>query len=64
MLVGVLVGSDYEVVLAVVVPWAIVYERARRIAYDNGWRLYVGRGLLALPEVIVVTSKFRAVVTS
>jgi hypothetical protein len=43
-LVGVLFGADYEVLRAAVVPLEIVRLRSKRIAYNNGYRLHLGRG--------------------
>lgn len=58
-LVGVLLGEEYQVRLAAIVPIALVRERAKRIAYNNGYRLHLGVGILGHPDVVDVTDRFR-----
>lgn len=59
LLVGILVDGNYEVVRAAVVPWSVVRARAKRIAYNNGYRIHMASGLLTLPEVVDVTEAVR-----
>jgi len=58
-LVGVLLGGDYDVRLAAVIPLALVRERAKRIAYNNGYRFHLGSGVLEDSRVQDVTERFR-----
>lgn len=59
-LVGVLIGVDYEVLRAAIVPIALVRERAKRIKYTNGYRFHLASGVLSHPDVVDVTPKFRS----
>lgn len=58
-LVGILIDGDYRVARAAVVPLSVVQARAKRIAYNNGFRLHMASGLLSLPEVRDVTAEVR-----
>jgi hypothetical protein len=58
-LVGVLLDGEYQVTRAAVVPLHIVQARAKRIAYNNGYRLHFATGILGLPEVRDVTTALR-----
>ena len=59
LLVGILIDGNYEVIRAAVVPWSVVRARAKRIAYNNGYRIHMASGLLTLPEVVDVTEEVR-----
>ena len=59
MLVGILINGEYEVIRAAVVPWSVVKVRAKRITYNNGYRLHMARGLLSMPGVVDVTEAVR-----
>lgn len=59
MLVGILVNGNFEVIRAAVVPLSVVQARAKRIAYNNGFRIHMASGLLRLPEVVDVTEDVR-----
>jgi hypothetical protein len=59
LLVGILVGADYEVIRAAIVPLAVVRLRARPIAYNNGYRIHMASGLLSQPGVRDITAEVR-----
>jgi hypothetical protein len=59
LLVGILVDGNFEVIRAAVVPLPVVQARAKRIAYNNGFRIHMASGLLNLPEVVDVTEGVR-----
>jgi hypothetical protein len=63
-LVGVLLGADYEVMRAAVIPLEVVRERAKRIAYTNGYRVHMGSGILRLPNVRDVTAELQGAADS
>ena len=58
-LVGILLDTDFAVTRAIVVPLDVVQRRAKRIAYNNGWRLHMASGLLAEAGVRDVTDLLR-----
>lgn len=66
LLVGVLIGAQFEVIRAAVVPIEVVRARVKRIAATGGYayRLHFARGLLSLPEVRDVTGELRRVADS
>lgn len=53
LLVAVIVGVDYSVLRALLIPIAAVRQRAK------GPRMYVGRGVLAMPDIRDVTDEVR-----
>ncbi len=58
--IGVVFDEDFGVVRAVRVPYDVVRERARLVAYDGTHRLHVGPGLLDVPGVADITEQLRA----
>jgi hypothetical protein len=63
-LIGVLLDAEYGVIRAAVIPHSIVAARAKRIAYNNGYRFHMGSTVLSLPEVRDVTEELRVAAAS
>ena len=58
-LAGLLVDENFQVVRAVLVPVAVVWQLATYVAYTNSWRFLLRDSVWTLPGVRDVTSEVR-----
>ena len=59
-LAGLLVDEDFQVIRAVLVPVAVVWQLATYVAYTNSWRFLLRDSVWTLPGVRDVTSEVRS----
>lgn len=58
-LAAVLLGGEFDVVRAALVPLAVVKARSRRSAHTNSWILHMREDVWSLPDVTDVTCALR-----
>ena len=59
-LAGLLFDENFQVIRAVLVPVAVVWQLARYVAHTNSWRFLLRDSVWSLPEVKDVTSEVRS----